>query len=137
MFKTPVVSFAGYLGQSPGNAFQAAPHYEIVFPFLPTGIGVCDGTGTASAYSFIGQTTSQAQFPEGFGRPGTAGVRAIESFEGGSGPVTGNGSLQGYDWNGVQGNPPTLAFDSGNKTCTVVRPAIIASLGTAYPCGVG
>jgi hypothetical protein len=137
LYATPVVSFAAYVDQTPGNTYSSNPHIEIVYPFLPTALGTCPNTGNAASYSYIGETTGQSKFATGFGRPGTTGVRAVNSFEAGTGPVTGTANVQGYDWDGTVGDAPTLAFTSSNSTCTITRPADIASLGTSFPCGLG
>jgi hypothetical protein len=57
-------------------------HYDIVFPFAPTGIAMCSGTVTSPGLAFsisinaISNTVSQ--LPTGTGRPGAGQLRSIK-----------------------------------------------------------
>jgi hypothetical protein len=81
---TAVVTFAGYVEQMPGFSGDttAQPHYDLIFPFLPTGIAVCQtGTaGVASTFEFIAVPHSQSGLPTGIGTPNTAQARALKDI---------------------------------------------------------
>jgi hypothetical protein len=81
---TAVVTFAGYVEQMPASSgdTDTAAHYDLVFPFLPTGLAVCStGTaGIASTFEFVGTAHSQSTLPTGVGTPSTAQARALKDI---------------------------------------------------------
>jgi hypothetical protein len=83
---TAVVTFGGFVEQVPastaGESVTAA-HYDVIFPFLPTGTAICSaGTaGVASTFEFlaVGHLTSQ-NVPTNVGTPATAQARALKDI---------------------------------------------------------
>jgi hypothetical protein len=55
-------------------------HYDVLFPFLPTTLGMCPGTGTSPglglSFTAFASTAGQASLPTGTGRPGTLQLRS-------------------------------------------------------------
>lgn len=61
-------------------------HYDVVFPFVPTGLAICSATANSPGLGFAldieAITASQSAAASGTGRPGTGQVRNIESDNG-------------------------------------------------------
>jgi hypothetical protein len=83
---TAVVTFNGYVEQVPastaGESVTAA-HYDVVFPFLPTALALCNpGTaGIASTFNNLAVAHSQtANLPTGVGAPSDAQMRALKDI---------------------------------------------------------
>jgi len=86
-FLTSVIEFAAYVTEtSAGNA-------QIVFPFVPTALGVCPGTAIVTKFSFNGSFLSSSLNPTGYGRPGSGGLRGLS-------PVRADGTTLVYGSNG-------------------------------------
>lgn len=68
-----------YPGDPNGNA-----HYDIVWPYVPTGIGMCPGNTNSPGIGWSvyvpGTTVSVAALPSGTGKPGTAQLRNTVNF---------------------------------------------------------
>jgi hypothetical protein len=129
LYPTSVVSFAAYVVPKASDTHVAGPHFDVIFPTLPTSLAVCPivaGTTTTHTgidFGFLSTTLSTAPFlPTGSGNPGSPGVRQV-------GPAVGlfgekvslfNGSTQ-------------LGVDIAPTGCT-----FIASTATpAFTCGLG
>lgn len=105
-----------------------AVHYDLVFPFVPTGLGVCPSSATSPGLGFQldieAMTASQTAAVDGSGRPGVGQVRNIET-DNGAGYI----STVFVD---SQGTPFTPA-SSFQRLC--VHPAPPYSVG--FQCGNG
>jgi hypothetical protein len=84
VFPTSVTSFAALLVLEDGDSQESEPHYDLVFPLLPTSLAICetgDGATTAvdigTAFTVLGTSTGTQKLPTGWGQPGTAIVRGI------------------------------------------------------------
>jgi hypothetical protein len=83
---TAVVTFGGFVEQVPAatsGESDASAHYDVVFPFLPTGLAVCKtGTaGIASTFEFLGTGHSQSSnLPSGVGTPSSSQIRALKDI---------------------------------------------------------
>jgi hypothetical protein len=83
---TAVVTFNGYLEQVPASTAgesQTAAHYDIVFPFLPTALALCNpGTaGLAATFNNLAVAHSQtANLPTNVGPPSSAQIRALKDI---------------------------------------------------------
>jgi len=80
---TAVITFAGYVMQMPANSgdTNTAPHYDLIFPLLPTSLAVCPGTlGVASTFEFLAVPHSQSGVPTGVGTPNTAQARNLKDI---------------------------------------------------------
>jgi hypothetical protein len=57
-------------------------HYDVVFPFAPTGLALCPGSATSPgltlSMSVNAVATSQSTLPTGTGRPGTGQIRNVK-----------------------------------------------------------
>lgn len=79
VFTTTLV-FAAYVVQTPTDAAIAAPHYDIVWPFLPTGLAKCGSPSTTnvlSSFTVAPVVASQNATATGIGRPSTAQFRYL------------------------------------------------------------
>lgn len=87
VYPTSVVSFAGYVTQVPAataGESDTAAHYDVTYPFLPTGLAVCgapDTTGGATTWGFSGVALNQQA--SSLGTPSTNFVRALQPFAAG------------------------------------------------------
>ena len=111
LFPTSVISFAGYIvpktvAEVP--AHQAVPHYDFVFPTLPTSLAVCPiiagttTTKTAVTLGFWSTTLTTAPFlATGSGNPASPTVRQV-------GPATGLFGQKVSLYNGPRSSAPTL-----------------------------
>jgi len=128
-FKTSVVDFAAFVS-------QASTGYNIKFPFLPTVLAICPTTNNASSYTFLGETHGQSSLVQGWGKPGSVGLRAIESFEAASGSVTTSATVDAWDWDSNTTTPPQegdkIAF--GGTSCHVIRPQVLDTYNHSFPC---
>jgi hypothetical protein len=131
VFPTAVISFAGYVVPKTTADTQAAPHYDFVFPLLPTSLAVCTpGAGvttnkTALTLGFYATTLSTAPvLATGSGNPSSPPIREL-------GPATGTFSEKVQLYNGA-----TLL-----STITPTHPAgcaIVTSTATpTFGCGLG
>jgi len=83
---TAVVTFNGYVEQVPAstpNESQTAAHYDIIFPFLPTALALCNpGTaGLAATFNNLAVAHSQtANLPTNVGPPSSAQIRALKDI---------------------------------------------------------
>jgi len=82
---TAVITFAGYVMQMPATSgdTDTAAHYDVVFPFLPTGLAVCPApstVGIASTFSFLATLHSQGSVPSGTGTPNTVQTRSLKDI---------------------------------------------------------
>lgn len=82
---TAVITFAGYVMQMPAASgdTDTAAHYDVVFPFLPTGLAVCSTpstVGIASTFSFLATLHSQGAVPSGTGTPNTVQTRSLKDI---------------------------------------------------------
>ena len=108
---------------------QPAVHYDVVWPFTPTNIGICPSTATSPGlgilFDFEGATASQTDGSVSAGRPGTGSVRNIEQDTG-----------SGYtDTVFVDSQSATLFTPSTSfkRLCVFPAPPAPAS----YQCGAG
>jgi hypothetical protein len=82
-FGTAVASYYAYVIQRPttvGTDPNSAPHFDVVFPFVPTGTALCaSATSPGLGFSMgIGASTpAVAALPLGYGKPSSAQLRAI------------------------------------------------------------
>jgi hypothetical protein len=83
---TAVVTFNGYVEQVPASTAgesQTAAHYDVIFPFLPTALALCNpGTaGIASTFNNLAVAHSQtANLPTNVGPPSSAQIRALKDI---------------------------------------------------------
>lgn len=83
---TAVVTFNGYVEQVPASTAgesQTAAHYDIIFPFLPTALALCNpGTaGIASTFNNLAVSHAQsANLPSNVGPPSSAQIRALKDI---------------------------------------------------------
>jgi hypothetical protein len=113
LFKTPVVSFAGYVHEG------ATGGAEIVFPFLPTGLGQCANTDVASVFQFAADMQSQFVAPSGYGKPGTAGFRRTQALDSAGTTVSATASYDANLAGQTSIGPVGVAFHKTAKTITV------------------
>jgi hypothetical protein len=90
LFPTSVVAFAGYVSPiRTSGTVEAFPHYEFVFPLLPTSLAVCLTAGAPSnattlALGWNPTTEASAPFlPTGSGNPAGPAIRALGPQSGG------------------------------------------------------
>jgi hypothetical protein len=88
-FDTAVADFAAFviekkaLSVTPNGAADpiGSSHYDVMFPFVPTGLALCPSTTTSPGLGFslttLASTASIATQPSGTGRPGTGQLRSI------------------------------------------------------------
>jgi hypothetical protein len=128
-FVTSVVDFAAFVSQGDSG-------YNIKFPFLPTNLAVCPTTNNASSYTFLGETHGQSSLPTGWGKPGSVGLRAIQSFEAPTGSTTTSGLVEAWDWDSNTSVPPADvdAINFGGASCHVVRPLVLDKYNHSFPC---
>jgi hypothetical protein len=131
LFNTSVITFGAYIIEVPTaiDPLIGAPHYNIVFPNVPTTLALCPSTATSPGLGFsIGinaTTASQAAIPTGVGRPGTAQLRSTRASTTGSTStvyITDDISGAGLKWTGTEFNrvciipsgPPDINFPCGD-----------------------
>jgi len=139
VFSTSVIQYAAFVVEMPSSLqggtdpLNGDPHYNIVFPNVPTGLALCTSTATSPGLGFsIGvnaSTLSQASIPSGAGRPSTAQLRATRASTTGS-------TSTGYITDDVQG--PGVKWPAGtnasfNRTCII--PATTPDIN--FVCGDG
>jgi hypothetical protein len=90
LFKTSVVEFAAYVVEkSTGQA-------DIMFPFLPTALGVCPGQPIITKFVFNGTFLSSVNAPTGYGKGGL-GLRGLAPLDfAGTTPVIGSQPAQAH-----------------------------------------
>jgi len=138
VFATSVLSYSAYVVEYPSglqggtDPVNGDPHYNIVFPFVPTGLALCASTPTSPGLGFSigvqGASASQAAIPQGMGRPATAQLRATRASTSGStttGVITDDVQNGGTKW-----AFPNPAF---NRTCII--PATTPDIN--FVCGDG
>jgi len=66
-----------------GDPLNGQAHYDLIFPFLPTGIATCGSTASSPGLSFNidveATAVSQSLMPTGTGRPGTGQIRSTKA----------------------------------------------------------
>lgn len=80
LFKTSVTSFAGWVVQRPTDAAKPVPHYDIVFPLLPTSLAKCpapNAVNVVSKFAILAGSSYQSALPTGVGRPSSAQMRYL------------------------------------------------------------
>jgi hypothetical protein len=128
LFPTSVTSFAAFVIQEDGDASEAAAHYDITFPLLPTTLAVCDtaagasdaGDDVATSWVVFGTTNGTQKLPTGWGQPGTALVRGIR-------PLTADAT-----------DTATVTLATGDvagTSCTIDVTFGFTTLAAAEPCG--
>ena len=132
LFPTAVVSFAGYIvpkTAAEAPAHQVTPHYDFVFPLLPTTLAVCTpGAGvttlkTAITLGFASSTlTTPPALATGSGNPTSPVTRQI-------GPSTGLFGEKVSLYNGTT----QLGADVAPAGCTVIARTAVPTFG----CGLG
>jgi len=135
VFPTSVVSFAGYIvpkTTAEAPAHQAVPHYDFVFPSLPTSLAVCPivaGTTTNKTQITVGfwsTTLTTAPFlATGSGNVSSPSVRQV-------GPATGLFGQKISFYNGTA-NTTSLFADAAPTGCTVIARTAVPS----FTCGLG
>jgi hypothetical protein len=137
-FPTAVLTFNAYLMQVPATAVATAtrhqllPHYEVIYPLVPTGAAVCPGTetptvtgnnvGEASVFHFSGFSPSQGGTPSGVGTPGTVALRGLQDRNlaiGAAPPAAGIAAARAYY--STTGATPNPAW-STNQHCYMPIP---------------
>jgi hypothetical protein len=114
-------SFAAYVVQAGANTpgdIDTAPHVDIIFPALLTGVAVCpepSAVGVATAFQFFGATLSQSISANG-------DVRHFENLPAGSPPVLGTA----YE-HILKGSSTNIATSQQN--CTIQYPTPTAGYG--------
>ena len=79
-FRTASTSFSGYVQQTytvAGNV-QSPSSYAVNYTFLPVGVGVCPGTGTATTWNFFGLSKKIVENPS-FTGGGGGGRRGLKT----------------------------------------------------------
>jgi hypothetical protein len=84
LFDTSVADYSAFIVErralTPGDPIGVV-HYDVVFPFVPTGLALCPTTSTSPALgmslTILSATGGQAALPTGTGRPGTGQLRSI------------------------------------------------------------
>lgn len=132
-FVTSVITFSGFIVPVASDTQVATPHYDFVYPSLPTSLSVCSiGAGTttnkvALAFGFAGGAPTlmnglaSASLPTGSGNPNSPAIRTL-------GPQTGPFAPKISLTNGV----PTTTNLAGT-TCTVA----VATTAPTFACGNG
>lgn len=132
LFDTSAVDFSAFVIERKVDLAHPniAVHYDVVFPFAPTGLAMCPISATSPGLGFLLDlepiTATQSASASGTGRPGTGQVRNIES-DGLGGP--------GYTTKVIvdsQGTPwvPSTSFE---RLC--VYPAAPSPVN--FQCGAG
>ena len=66
-----------------GDPLDGSTHYDLVFPFLPTGIATCPSSPSSPGLAFLidveATAVSQSLQPTGTGRPGTGQIRSTKA----------------------------------------------------------
>ncbi len=136
-FITSVVSFGGYIVQVATDAQQLGPHFDFVFPSLPTSISVCPLTAPTTtnkvtiAFGFAGgaPTPAAGALPTGTGNPNSPAIRAL-------GPQTGS-FIQKVTLTsaGAVGPPvvPPIVTQLSGTACVIAA----ATVAPNFACGDG
>jgi len=120
---TAVVTFNGYVEQVPAstpNESQTAAHYDIIFPFLPTALALCNpGTaGLAATFNNLAVAHSQtANLPTNVGPPSSALMRGLKDI------TTASVSSTAFLHIRASNTSTTDAF-SFSKACTETYPGV-------------
>jgi hypothetical protein len=125
-FRTASTSFSGYVRQlyTVASSVQGDSHYGVFYTFLPVGVGICPGTGTATSWTFSGLSKKIVENPS-FTGGGGGGVRGIKSEpQGTSTNYTGQPWVAGGD-TGAYVTTAAGEQPSNNNSCTVSSPATI------------
>jgi len=107
-----------------GDAVIGAPHYDVAFPNVPTGLAECPATATSPGLGFsLGVpaiTPSVALLPQGSGRPGTGQLRATQDDAEAGATTTGfivsDDVTHPFSFNRLcitPAGPPTIGFQCG------------------------
>ena len=117
---TTVLQFAAYVVQSPGDASIATPHYDIVWPLLPTGLAKCPSPSTVpvlSSFTINAVTASQNALGTGVGVPSSAQFRYLN-------PATAaqTGAVAKLV-DGTVAGPAHTVWGPFTKTCNIPAPA--------------
>jgi len=125
-FRTASTSFSGYLRQlyTTTASVQGDSHYGVYYTFLPVGVGICPGTGTATSWTFSGLSKKIVENPS-FTAGGGGGVRGIRSEpQGTSTTYTGQPWVAGTD-TGAYVTTSAGEQPSNTNSCTVSSPATL------------
>jgi len=113
LFTTSVIKFGAYVIEMPNatDPLIGVPHYNLVFPNVPTTLALCASTPTSPGLGFSvgvnGTTVSAAALPSGTGRPGTAQLRNTKASTTGSTTtifITDDVNGPGVKWTGSEFN---------------------------------
>jgi hypothetical protein len=124
-FRTASTSFSGYVRQNYTTtaSVQGPSTYGVYYTFLPVGVGICPGTGTATSWTFFGLSKKIVENPS-FTGGGGGGTRGIKSEPQGTSQVYTGGPPAGATTGAfvvtAAGEQP-----SNNNACTVSSPATI------------
>jgi len=130
-FPTSVLTFNAYLLQVPVTGAATAtrtdlsPHYEIIFPLVPTSAAICpapSAVGETSVFQFVGFSPTQGAIPQGIGTPGSVSFRGLNDRS--TGLAAANDTAYYHSVGTSAYNVPV--------TCAIVFPVT-----AGYPCGVG
>jgi len=128
LINTPPIAFAAYVIRQPAAVVgdpQAAAHYDIAFPNLPTAIAKCPSPSTVPiglSLGFGATVPAQTAVPLGVGKPGTAAVRVLRANNGASLTTT----------LFMKSNAAAPANWSFSQNCVIANPIVVD-----FHCGAG
>jgi hypothetical protein len=122
--------FVAFIVQVKTDAAHLFPHYDFVETFAPIGLADCkNGTAfdaVAEAITVNGTTISQQNATQGFGSPGTGGIRGLDALVGATTSSATTAKVETPTGTPIAGANPA--------TCTVTKQA---PNNPSFTCGLG
>jgi hypothetical protein len=135
-FPTAVISFFGYVEEVPAGSsdVQQLRHNDVFLPNIPTGLALCPGTDTTSAFRFFGSSLGTQAVATGTGRPSTT-LRGIGRITGDSDQTATIRTAAMTTYNLVAGFKIPTGFGAYTNRSTTCTFKVNADFG--YNCGKG